>query len=195
LIYPYESSTSQMLYHKDLNLSYHLMMQKLYQMILPFLVVMLLMDHDHNALKPYISYFGRSYVTLYKLKLYSLIITWVYALFFMLYHILPSFLTTYYQLDNNAYVFILSIYLDAILLCLIVIYAIKEKYKALSLALPLIYMMFSFMQEDFNQVYLFYLFPMHSMYIYTIELAFLYKLCYILIGLLMTYRKQITEEI
>ena len=42
---------------------------------------------------------------------YVIVLTWLYSIFFMIYHVLPSLLTAYYAYDDSSIIFFLNLYL------------------------------------------------------------------------------------
>ena len=194
-LYTDEKISEQLLYQKDHNIYYHLMMGKIVSFLMPFLVTILLMDHDQPYLKPLFSYFGRSFVLIHKMILYFLIITWIYAVIILFYHILPSLMTHYYILNNQAIHFLIHIYLDGLILSIFILLLIKERYKAFAILIPLFYTLIGWLYEDYQIPIIYYLFPVYSSFFSGFTLAYLYKLCYILLGLAITAKLMLHEEI
>ena len=194
-IYPYETITAQRLHQMSYQAYYHLMMQKLYQLMLPFVVVMFTMDHDQPFLRFYVAYFGKTKVLISKYLMMFIILSWIYVIFFMLYHILPSLLTHYYQITDLYILDWFSLYLDGLLIAICLMSIFKEKYRQTALALPLIYMLYSFIVEDLNIPILFYLFPIHGVHMHHYTFAYLYKMCYIILCVLLTYRQKLSSKI
>jgi len=194
-LYTDESIAEQLLYQKDHNNYYHLMMGKIVSFLMPFLVTILLMDHDQPYLKPLIAYFGRANVTFYKIILYFLIITWIYAVIIIFYHVLPSLMTYYYILNNQAIHFLIHTYLDGLILTIFILLLIRERLKAFSILIPLFYTLIGWLYEDYQIPIIYYLFPVYSSFFSSFTLAYLYKLCYILLGLAITIRLMLREEI
>jgi hypothetical protein len=194
-IYTDEKSSTQILYQEDYNNYYHLMMGKIVSFLMPFLITILLIDHDQPYLKPLYSYFGRSYVVINKIILYFLIITWIYSVIIIFYHILPSLMTDYFILDSQAISFLIHLYLDGLILSIIIFLLIKERYKAFSILIPLFYTLIGWLYEDYQISIIYYLFPVYSSFFSSFTLAYLYKLCYILLGLAITINHMLFEEI
>jgi hypothetical protein len=176
--------------------TYHVMvMRQWLKLFLPFFVILIVMDHDHPYHKVLIAYFGRFHLNISKVIFYLLILFFFYLTFFMLYHIVFLLGTTYYTLDLNAHLYFLSLYLDASLMMCLVLTFIKDKYKSLSLLLPLGYMFLSIMLEDYPNLIYFYIFPIESPLFHALTLAYPYKICYILIGLWLLNKKVAHESI
>ena len=194
-LYTDEKITEQLLYQEDYNSYYHLMMGKIVSFLMPFLVTILIMDHDQAYLKPLFSYFGRSHVFIHKSILYVLILTWIYGVIIIFYHLLPSLMTHYYILDHQAIHFLIHIYLDGLILSIFILFLIKERYKSFSILIPLFYTLISWLYEDYQIPIIYYLFPVYSSVFSSFTLAYLYKLCYILLGLAITIQWMLYEEI
>jgi hypothetical protein len=194
-LYTKESVTEQLLNQAYHNQYYHLMMGKIVSFLMPFLVTVLVMDHDQAYLKPLFAYFGRKKVLQSKLMLYFFIITWIYVVIGIIYHILPDFMTSYYILDMQVVSFFIHIYLDGLILAIIILWAIKEKYKAFSIFIPLFYILTNWLYEDYQNETIYYIIPFYSTFFSSFTLAYLYKLCYILLGLAITTRLMLREEI
>ncbi|MFH0767856.1 MAG: hypothetical protein ABII85_05855 [Bacillota bacterium] len=183
LIYPNEPVVEQRLYQLQNQRYYVLMMSQLFTLIFPFFVVLVTMDHDQSHLKPMIGYFGRTWVILHKMIFYLIVITWLYFMFFMVYHILPTFLTAYYTFDLSLNLVFINLYLDGIIITLFVFIFIRDRHKALSVLIAVFYVLISWLQEDHPNLSLFYLFPLFSSLYSTFTLAYVYKVCYICLGL------------
>lgn len=194
-LYTDESKATQLLFKDYNNAYYHLMMGKIVSFLMPFLVTLLLMDHDQPYLKPLFAYFGKWNVLKNKTILYFLIITWIYAVIGILYHVLPSIMTSYYILNIDAISFFIHIYLDGLILAIFILWAIKERYKAFSILIPLFYTLVGWLYEDYQLLTIYYLIPLYSSYFSSFTLAYLYKLCYILLGLAITKKLMLHEEI
>ena len=193
-LYSDEKISTELLFKEDNNAYYHLMMQKIVSFLMPFLVTLLLMDHDQAYLKPLFAYFGKWMVLKNKIILYGFIMTWIYLVIGILYHILPSLMTAYYVLNLDAISFFIHIYLDGLILSIFILWAIKERYKAFSILIPLFYTLVSWLYEDYQLSTIYYLFPIYSAYFSSFSLAYLYKLCYILLGLAITKKLMLHEE-
>lgn len=194
-LYSDESKTSQYLFKDYHNDYYHLLMGKIVSLLMPFLGTLLLMDHDQSYLKPLFSYFGKWKVLKSKTILYFLIMTWIYGVIGIFYHIIPSIMTSYYVFNLDAIPFFIHLYLDGLILAVFILWAIKDRYKAFSILIPLFYTLVSWLYEDYHVVAIYYLFPIYSAYFSGFTLAYLYKLCYILLGLTITKKLLLSEEI
>ena len=118
-----------------------------------------------------------------KILFYLIVLTWLFSIFFMIYHVLPSLLTAYYAYDDSSIIFFLNLYLDGLMVSMFVFIFIRDKHKALSILIALFYVLANFMIEDSPNTVLFYLFPQFSSYFSQITLAYPYKICYICLGL------------
>ncbi len=194
-IYTDESIADQLLYRAYNHEVYHLMMGKIVSFLMPFLVTVLLMDHDQGYLKPLFAYFNRSKVIRSKMILYFWIVTWFYLVIGIFYHLLPSIMTSYYLLNAKALPFLIDIYLDGLILSVLILWIVKERYKTFSILIPLGYILISWLFEDYQFITLYYFFPIYSAYFLSFTLAYLYKLCYILLGLAITNELMLREEI
>ncbi|MCF7930854.1 MAG: hypothetical protein K9L02_05050 [Acholeplasmataceae bacterium] len=183
MIYHNEPVFEQRLYRAQNQIYYEQIMRSLLMLLCPFFVVLITMDHDQQHLKPMISYFGRKKIACNKLFFYFLVLTWLYAMFFMIYHILPFYLTSYYTYDTSSYMLFLNLYTDGLMTTLLVFIFIKDKHKAFSILIALFYVFYSFLLEDHPNIIFFYLFPQFSAFFSTLTLAYYYKLCYICLGL------------
>ena len=194
-VYTKDSIYEQSLFQSFYQQYYEQLMGKLLMILLPFFVVLLSMDHDQAYLKPLVSYFGRSYVATNKIVLYLLVLTWLYAMIFLLYQIIPYLMTNYYIINRDASAFFLHLYLDGIIVLLLVLYFIKDCHKSLAVIIPIFYFLFTFIQEDYESLLLIYAFPIYSAYFASYTLAYLYKLCYICLGLTVLFHKMKVEQI
>ncbi|MBU1093644.1 MAG: hypothetical protein KKH01_04195 [Firmicutes bacterium] len=192
-VYSSEQIVEQRLYRAYNQLYYEQTMSNLIIIIYPFLIVLLMMDHDQAHLKPMISYFGRTYIALIKLFFYVLVLTWFFCLFFMIYHIIPFYLTAYYTYKASSIFLFLNLYLDGLMLALMILILIKDKHKHFAILIALFYILSNWLIEDQQNIYLFYLFPQFSSFFSTITLAYIYKMCYICLGLTI-YAYQINFE-
>ncbi|MCR3905890.1 MAG: hypothetical protein NUK62_02510 [Tenericutes bacterium] len=194
LSYTTDTINEQLLYIDYHNDYYHQMMQSILSLILPFYVILLAMDHDQPYHKPLMSYFSRSKIIISKFILYITIVTWVYFVTAILYFLLPSLLTKYFILDLKHIIFFLDIYMDGLILLCLSFILIKDRFKSLSVAIPLFYVLVSFVIEDYQQIAFYYLFPIYSKHFSSFILAYYYKLCYICLGFTIAYQKMLNEE-
>mgnify|MGYP000848084021 CR=1 FL=1 len=183
IVYPNESIPNQRLYRIQNQVYYEMMINQLLIFLFPFFIVLLVMDHDQDHIKPMMSYFSKTRIAVYKIIFYVIILTWLYSIFFMIYHVLPSLLTAYYAYDDSSIIFFLNLYLDGLMVSMFVFIFIRDKHKALSILIALFYVLANFMIEDSPNTLLFYLFPQFSSYFSQITLAYPYKICYICLGL------------
>jgi hypothetical protein len=190
-----QSISQQLLYQDYLNLYYHQMMSKTIKLVMPFLVVLCVMDHDQAYLKPLLSYSGRSKVIISKLILYPFILFFIYSFIWMVYHLLPSLLTSYYVLNDLNIHFFIHIYLDGLIISLLTLSLIKDKYKAFSILFSLFYLLFSFIQEDLSLYLLYLVFPFENQLFDAYSLAYPYKICYITLGFTLSHRKLVKETL
>lgn len=195
LILPDQTITLQYLFQDDLNQYYHHMMGKTIKLIMPFLVILCVMDHDQAYLKPLMTYLGRSPIIKAKIVMYFFVLMIIYLLIMMIYHLLPFFLTSYYLFSDLKLAFFIHLYLDGIMLTLGILWVIKDKYKAFSLLFSLFYLLLGFIQEDTPIHLLYALFPFENPLFDTYSLAYLYKICYITLGLTLIYRKLSKETL
>jgi hypothetical protein len=195
LVYPDQTVTEQLLFQNDLNTYYHQMMGKTIKLVMPFLVILCVMDHDQAYLKPMMTYLGRSPVIKAKLLMYPLILLILYLFIVMIYHLLPFFLTSYYRLNDLKISFFIHLYLDGVMLTLGILWIIKDKYKAFSILFSLFYLLMGFIQEDVSIILLYALFPFENQLFDTYSLAYLYKICYITLGLTLIHHKLINETL
>lgn len=193
LIYTDEPTFEQRLFSVHNQIYYEEMMKNLLSMLCPFFVVLMTMDHDQQHIKPMISYSGRQSVAISKLIFYFLILTWLFSMFFMIYHILPFYLTAYYTYKSSSIILFANLYIDGIMITILVFIFIKDKHKPFAILIALFYVLSSWLIEDHPNIYLFYLFPQFSSFFSSITLAYSYKLCYICLGLTI-YLYQINFE-
>ncbi len=193
IVYPNESISNQRLYENQNQVYYEMMMGQLLIFLFPFFTVLLVMDHDQDHIKPMMTYFGKTKIALYKIVFYILVLSWLFMMFFMIYHILPSFLTAYYTYKPVSLIFFLNLYLDGLMICILIFIFIRDKHKPLSILIALFYVLSNFMIEDHPNPFLFYIFPQYSLYFSQIILAYPYKICYICLGLTI-YLIQINYE-
>lgn len=195
LIQTDEPSYQQILFRHE-NLSYYqLMISKMFMMISPFFVVLFVMDHDQQHLRPLVSYFGRLKIIGGKIIFYILVLTWLYLMFLMLYETIPFFLTDYFVFDRDAIHLFLSFYLDGLLIMNLILFFIKDRHKALSVLFAVFYLVLSLFSEDHSSLILFVVFPIHSSLFFSLNLAYPYKLCYIGLGFILIFIKMLNEAI
>jgi hypothetical protein len=193
--YPKEDIVDYLLYPSYYQLTYDLYMVNIYKLILPTVTTLLVMDHDQMFIKPLYSYFGRSKIILSKMFLYFIIITAINLVFMLFYHFIPLVLTSYYLLENNQLVFLSHLYFDQLIILIIIFYFIREKHQSFSIIIPIIYVFLSLYLNDLNRIDLFYIIPIYIEEIKRYNLAYLYKICYILLGLTITFKKMNSESI
>jgi len=194
-LYTKDSVAEQLLFQTYHNLYYHLIMRRIVSFLMPFFVTVIMMDHDQAYLKPIYAYFGRKKVLISKIALYLLIMTWIYLVIGIIYHILPSIMTSYYILNTDTIPFLIHIYLDGLILSIFILWEVKDKHKAFAIFIPLFYTLVGWLYEDYQIIIIYYLIPFYSSYFSSFTLAYLYKLCYILLGLAITTKLTLHEEI
>jgi hypothetical protein len=193
--YPKEAFIEYQLYPGYYQLTYDLYMKNIYKLVLPTITTLLLMDHDQMFLKPLYSYFGRLKIILTKTYLYLIILTTIHLVFALFYHLVPLLLTSYYQLSHHQMIYLTHLYLDQLIILIIIFYFIREKHQSFSIMIPVFYIFLSIYLSDLNKIELYYLIPIYIPQIEDYSLAYLYKVCYILLGLTMTFKKMNTESL
>lgn len=189
------SNNQELLYQEAYQFYFEEIAQKMLILIVPFFIVIISMDHDQPYLKTLFAYFGRFHLLFSKLILYLIMLTWLYSAIFILYHVIPFFFTSYYQLLTFNLSFFFDLYLDGILLMIFVFTWIKDRHKAFSVIFPILYILISLYQEDHQSLSIFYMFPIHFPSISMFYLAYPYKLCYILLVLVLSVKKMLSEQI
>lgn len=190
-VYTKDSIYEQRLFQNYYQEYYEEMMGKLLMILLPFFVVLLTMDHDQQYLKPLISYFGRTNITISKIILYVSVLLWLYVIIFLLYLIIPFIMTEYYVVNLSQGHLFVHLYLDGLLILVFVLLFIREKHKSLAIIIPVFYLLFTFVQEDYANLIINYLIPIYSPYFSSYTLAYVYKICYIYLGFtLIVYKTQ-----
>lgn len=184
----YEESLFDKIYREQ---TYHISL-KTVTMILPFILIMFTLDHDQMYLKVLSSYFGRRYIILPKMMVYIIIIFFIYSTLWMYHQLLVSLLKPHLN-----YPFLLLDYLilglDGLIILSFVLYITRDRYKAFSIMIGIFYMMYVFLVEDYQELILFYLFPIKNTHFESFTLAIPYKLCYISLGFILTYQKMMKE--
>lgn len=165
---------------------------KMITIILPFILIMFTLDHDQMYLKILTSYFGRHKVIWSKIIVYVLTIILIYSSLWIYHELLCGLMKPHLN-----YPFLLKDYmmlsLDGLLILVLVLYMARDKYKAFSILLGIFYMIYVFILEDHQELIFFYFFPIKNAYFETFTLAIPYKLCYISLGLILTYQKMMKE--
>ncbi len=185
----------QLLYRNENTRYYHEMMGKMFSMISPFFVVLFVMDHDQSHLKPLLSYFGRLKITGYKIVFYSMVLFWLYAVFFMLYEIVPWVMTAYYTYDFQQLYYFGNLYLDGIMVMIFVLLFVRDKHKTLSILFAIFYMVYTMAAEDHPSLIWLVIWPVNVSYFSAFSLAYLYKVCYICLGFILIVLKMLDEAI
>lgn len=194
LIDPTNDMYEEVLFKSTYLEGYELTMMKLMTLMMPFVVVILVMDHDQFYLRPLYSYFGRTKVILSKMVVYFIVLIILYIGLMVYYYLLFYVFKSHLPIKINVYPFI-HLFLDALILLNFVLYLIRDKYKVFSIVIGIFYMIYQFVQEDFFHLSISYLFPFKNDHFESYLLAIPYKLCYIILGLLLTHRKMDNEPL
>jgi hypothetical protein len=189
------SMNQEFLFREEYQFYYEEMTQKSLYLLIPFFIVLLTMDHDQSFLKPIISYFGRIKTISSKFTIYVIILTWFYFMIFILYHVIPSIFTSYHQISTFSIPYFFNIFLDGIIFMIIILTFIKDRQKAFSVVFAILYILLSLYQEDQESILIFYIIPLYFPSISTFSLAIAYKMCYIFLGLVLSIKKMLLEEI
>lgn len=194
LIDPSNDIYEEMLYREHYLSMYVELTLKILTLIMPFIVIILLMDHDQLYLRPLMSYFGRKKVVLSKIVLYIMVLSFLYLLVGIYYHLIFWLLKSHLAFHLMFDVFI-HLFFDALMIMVFTFYFIREKYKAFSIVFGILYLIMQFIQEDYFLLILSYVFPFYNVHFVAYSLALPYKVCYISLGFILTYRKMVVEPI
>lgn len=194
LIDPFHHVLDEYLFPSSYLYSYETMMIKIMTLMMPFMIIICVMDHDQLYLRPLYSYFGRSHVIVFKTIVYILMITFLYLSLMVYYYALFYLFKPHLSIFVHIKTFV-HLYLDAIILLIFVLYLIRDKYKMFSIIFGILYMINQFIQEDVSHLGLYYLFPFKNEFFESYMLAIPYKLCYISLGLILTHRKMCIEPL
>jgi hypothetical protein len=191
---PFNSRHEELLYVTTYQLMYIELTIKIITLVMPFIVIILAMDHDQTSLKPFMSYFGKGIIYRSKMVLYVCMLMFIYVFLFIYVQLMFWMIKPYLDIFLNPLDF-LHLFLDGLLVLLLIFYFIRDKYKATSIVFGILYLILQFIQEDSFILILAYLFPLKNVYFDAYILAIPYKVCYISLGLILTYRKFKSEEI
>ncbi len=154
-------------------------------------VLFLALDHDQAFLKPFISYFGRKKIFIYKYIFFSIVIILFFIFISMLYLIIPMVLIELHMIYQP--LFMISLALDMFLILNFICIFIKEKHKTLSVIIILTYMLAVMFIFDESRI-LYYICPVISLTKEANIIEIIYKLCYICIGYCIYVLKSLKED-
>jgi hypothetical protein len=190
-----ESIYDQMLYQVEYQTYYEQMTIEYLNIVLPILIVMISMHHESQALWPLYAYFGKSKITFYKLLSYILFILWTYVCLLVPIFICPSFLTYYFIPSSTFLIKICMIFLQNLIILIFVFMFIHQKYQSFAMMFSILSILYHMLYQDYFQTYLFYLIPYYHQNMLQYKYHFQYQICYILLGLLISYIKMVKKEI
>jgi hypothetical protein len=194
LLDPFYDVNEEILYHETYQFMYKDLLLKIITLMMPFIVIMMVMDHDQLSVKPLLSFFSRYRIYFAKIMIYYFIIFSMYLFLGFYVHIIFWFIKPHLFVSLMYQDFI-YLFLDGLIVCMLVLYIARDKYKAFTIVLGIFYLIIQFIQEDRSLLFLYYIFPIKNTVFDAFTLAIPYKLCYISLGLILTYQKMLVDEI
>ena len=187
-VYQYSLHVSS-LYHMSERINhYQHAMDGWINLLYPFLIIVLVIDHDHPSIAPLSAYHSRHWIMYMKWVYFIGIIFWLTLLTVIFTHMIPWLMNSNYVPSYGWTWTFLHRLGDGLLLFIMIILTTSDKHKIVALAWGLVYIVLTFLHEDTNQLYLYYIFPVKSEFYTHYMLAYAYKLCYISLGLFITQK-------
>lgn len=183
---PLASENEVFLNMNGFNIDYHQKVGIIIKYILMFSISLILVDHDAIFIKPLISYFGRFKVSLYKLVFYLIITIFLIVVVYAIVINVGFIVTPYYKFNFYYLTEYIKIGVDMLILTLILLIIVRDNRKSLSFLSLIVLIIITFIQEDFQLLWLSYLMPLSSSSIYQTTNYVWYLIIYIL-GLIFLY--------
>lgn len=194
LTYPYESRSEYLLFQEFYKAEFLTIIRQTLKICLPFLVLILVMEHDQPYLRPMFAYFG-----VLKIQTSKYLMYYFYYLLYFIYLIVlieayKTLLIVPLYFKHDDFVFYLNIFIDGLILMNFVFYFIRDKKRVLSLLFGLLtYFVYIFYEDSKSMVY--YLLPLLHPYYVRFYLASLYKVWYVVFGFIFCLEKNNRETI
>ena len=167
----------------------------LVEIMLVVIVLLLVLDHDESYQLPYIALVGRNREHNIKTIIFLGLTTFVCVIIFTMYVSIPYFMTEYYILDLAVLKLILSTYLSLIIMCLLSLVIIGKKRKPAVFIILLIYLLFTNINADTNNLTMFYTFPITNKVAISTKFGMVYQALYIsglyLLGVVYSNRRNL----
>ena len=150
LAWPDQNVLETWLFVDQATIHWRLLMPRLTSLVFPFVVVMLAFEHDMRFIKPLHAYLGRSRVILGKIVFFTGMLAWTMLLFTLLYLYLPVLLWSGYQPPYKDVPKMAEHLLDGLVLLGFILYAVRNKSRALALLLGLLQIVLINLYEDLD---------------------------------------------
>lgn len=194
LTYPFESKNEYMLYQDFYRAEFLTLIRQTLKICLPFLVLILVMEHDQPYLRPMFAYFGVLRIQASKYLMYYIFYFLYFVYLIVLIEAYKSLLIVPLKFIYEDFTFYINIFLDGLILMNFVFYFIRDKKRALSLLFGLlVYFVYIFYEDSKSVVY--YILPLLHPYYVRFKLAILYKLWYLVFGFILCLEKNNRETI
>ncbi len=178
---PFTNQAELYLDFKQYNINYYHKMYLIIKYILMFTISLVLIDHDAIFLKPLISYFGRTKISVIKLFFYCFVLLWLITIIFAITLLIPFLFTPYFAFDSNNFIDYLKLIPDSIIMCLLLLIIVRDNRKSLGFLLLIFIVVITFIQEDSNYFWIIYLLPLSNSLIYESTLGLYYLIGYIVL--------------
>ena len=152
----------------------------------------LAIDHDQQAYTMLIPYFGRSSIFLIKALTYSMVLLFWSILLYLSWFSVLIVMTDYYTYHLDLNEFFIHLYLNQLLLLIFSFALVRREKHHRILILLLVFIIYPMLREDLNLPILKWLLPISSA---ADGLDFIYKLCYILLGLFLVLVREEKRQI
>ena len=195
LIYPYDGYINYIIEQTIHQLMGKEMILNMMHLIYPFVVILLVMDHDQPYLRPLMAYFGRDRILYAKIGFY-LILNFIFLMtLWMMIHLITYFMTYYHFLHDLMIEDFIDLYLDGVIIFIYILTMIRDKHKNFAILFGILHLMIHFIQEDQKFLWLYYVIPFKKQVFMHFFLVTPYKICYIIIGFLISYRRHQMEAL
>lgn len=163
-------------------------------LLLPFLIYYITIDQSSPFFRPFYAYFGKTLMFLS--KWFSSLFIYTYALI-VIFFIQETIITMWSgsQMTNAIFQSLIYAHADGILLLTLCLMWISDRYKSISLLIPVFWIVLTIITEDRENIIFYYLLPIgHDVSNLSI-LAYPYKLCYIVLVMIVSHQKSVLETI
>ncbi len=150
LAWPDPAALETWLFVDAATLRWRLLLPRLASLVFPFVVVMLAFEHDMRFVKPLHAYLGRGRVILGKIIFFTGMLTWTMVLFTLLYLYLPVLLWPGYTPPYADVPQMAEHLLDGLILLGFILYAVRNKSRALALLLGLLQVVMINLYDDLD---------------------------------------------
>lgn len=195
LIYPYDGYVNYIREPEITKVLGREMIIHMIYIIYPFVAILLMMDHDQPFLRPLIAYFGREKVFLSKTIFYLFMNFFILMTFWMMIHLVTYFITYFHFFDDLMIDEFIDLYLDSMILLILIMIFIRDKHKNLAIVFGILCLLINFIQEDQKILWLYYIIPFKKQVFVNFFLVTPYKICYIILGFLISYQRHQKETL